>query len=202
VIADATGDVGTYESGELVEDPPIGIDIRNASITTDMHVTLLPGDQVPPPLVGWANESEVLLWVALHEPIPDPPTSYTEWLFALDLDGDAGTGRPVNSARINPDIGMEAAIGAYYDPDDGEYGTYFLAWNPDQGGLLPQEGELRLTIDDSRTVIGLALPLETLSQTVSTSSGIDIVLDSANGRAAALAYVGAQGIIDFYPNRP
>jgi hypothetical protein len=74
-------------------------------------------------LAGLAAEDEVLLWIPFYEPIPDPPTAYTEWLFVLDLDGDVGTGRPAGSLRINPDQGVEVAIGAYYDLDSEAYET-------------------------------------------------------------------------------
>jgi hypothetical protein len=200
--ADTQGDVGTYDTGAAVETPPAGTDIRAASVGPDLRVALQPTADVPASLSGWLAEGEVLLWIALYEPVPDPPEGYTEWLFALDLDGDAATGRPADSARINPDLGMEVALGAYYQPASGEYATYFLVWNPNQGGWAEGPDELRFTIDDSRTLVGLALPLETLTQTVSQTTGVTVVPEAVKGRAAALAGAGAQRAIDFYPDRP
>lgn len=199
---DTQGDVGTYDTGAAVETPPAGTDIRAASVGPDLRVVLQPTADVPAPLSDWPAEGEVLLWIALYEPVPDPPEVYTEWLFALDLDGDATTGRPADSARINPDLGMEVALGAYYQPASGEYTTYFLVWNPNQGGWAAGPDELRFTIDESRTLVGLALPLETLTQTVSQTSGVTAVPEAVKGRAAALAGAGAQRTIDFYPDRP
>ena len=51
-------------------------------------------------------------------------------------------------------------------------------------------------------MIGLALPLETLTQTVAQTTGTTLVAEAVRGRAAALSYVGEQTIVDFYPDRP
>ena len=199
---DPQGDVGIYESGDPVEGVPAGVDIRVASVGADLRVVLQPTVGVPAELAAWATEEEVLLWIALYEPVPDPPAEYTEWLFALDLDGDVETGRPADSARINPDLGMEVAVGVYYDPASGNYVPYLLVWDPAQGGLVRRPDTLRFTLDESRTLIGLALPLETLTQTVAQTAGVTVVPEAAKGRAAVLSRVGEQRVIDFYPNRP
>ena len=44
------------------------------------------------------SAGEVLLWITLYEPIPAAPTVFTDWLIALDLDGDRATGRPAGAA--------------------------------------------------------------------------------------------------------
>lgn len=200
--ADPQGDVSTYESGDAVEAIPAGVDIRAASAGPDLRVVLQPAEGIPVGLADWATESEVLLWIALHEPIPDPPEVYTEWLFALDLDGDTTTGRPVDSARINPDLGAEAAIGFYYDPAGEEYGSYFLVWDPAQGDWAEGPEVIRFHVDESRTLIGLALPLEMLAQTVAQITNVTLVPEAVMGRAAVLSYAGEQAVIDFYPDRP
>jgi hypothetical protein len=199
---DAEGDVGTYDTGDPVEDIPAGVDIGVASIAPDMRVVLQPGDEIPAAFADWVAEGEVLLWIALNEPVPDPPEVYVEWLFVLDMDGNVETGRPAGSARINPDLGMEVALGAFYDAGSGQPGTYFLVWDREQQALVRQAGGLRFTLDDSRTLVGMALPLETLTQAVQDTSGVTVVPDGVKGRAAALARVGAGRVIDFYPDRP
>jgi hypothetical protein len=199
---DPQGDVGVYGSGEPVEDPPAGLDIRAASPDSDLRVALQPGEGAPSELAEWVAEGEILLWIALHEPIPDPPTQYTEWLFALDLDGDLETGRPPGVARINPDLGMEAAIGVYYNPSSEGYMAYLLVWDPEQGGLTPQVGSVRFTLDESRTLLGLAMPLETLTQTVAQIADVTVAPEAVKGRAAALSDVAGLRVIDFYPDRP
>ncbi len=199
--ADPQGDVTAYDSGDPVEGAPAGVDISGASPGPDLRVALQPADDVPAELAGWAAEDEVLLWITLYEPIPEPPAEYREWVFALDLDGDIETGRPAGSARINPDLGMEVAVALYYDPASEEYGTYLLVWDTDQGKWATGP-ETRYYLDEPRTLVGLALPLETLAQVVAETSGVTVVSEAARGRAAALAETGEQKMIDFYPDLP
>jgi hypothetical protein len=116
-----------------------------------------------------------------------------EWLFVFDLDGDPSTGRPAGSARIDPDLGTEVALGVYYDPVTEEYVVYFLAWDPGQGLLMPTGATPRFIIDESRTVVALSVPLETLARAGKIGA-------ETRGRAAALSRVAAGTIIDFYPD--
>jgi len=199
---DAQGDVGVYENGVPVEGAPAGVDIRLAGVGADRRVNLQPAMNVPAALAGWAATGEALLWMNLYTAVPDPPTEYSEWLFALDLDGNAATGRPVGSARVNPDLGMEVAVGLYYDPNTGSYTAYFLVWDAAQQALVLQEAVPRYTFDGTRTLIGLALPMEALTQAVAQSSGVTAVPGEVRGRAAALSRAGGQRVIDFYPDRP
>lgn len=199
--ADPQGDVGTYESGVRVDPFPAGVDIRAASVGADLHVDLQPATGVPVELDGWAAGGEVLLWISLYEPVPDPP-AYTDWLFALDLDGNAGTGRPAGSVRINPDLGDEAVVGVLYEPASGEYAPYFLVWDAAQESWTDGPDVTRLYIDESRTLLGLALPLETLTQAVAQGTGVSLVPEAVKGRAAVFSYAGEQPVVDFYPDRP
>jgi len=57
-------------------------------------------------------------------------------------------------------------------------------------------------VDESRTLIGLALPLETLAQTVAQITDVTLVPEAVKGRAAVLSYAGEQAVIDFYPDLP
>ncbi len=127
--ADARGDVGLYSSGSPAAQFPGGLDIRNASIRADLSLDLTDA-ALPAELVEWAEEGETVLWIALYDPIPDTLPVRTDWLFALDLDGNIETGRPAGEARINPDIGMEIAVGLYYETDDGSFNPYLLVWDP------------------------------------------------------------------------
>ena len=198
--SDPQADLVSYNGLAPVQQVPAGVDIRAASVDADLRVTLEPTTGVPEELAGWA-EGEVLLWIALYDPIPDPPAVYTEWIFALDLDGDVGTGRPAGSLRINPDIGVEVTIGAYYDPANGGYGYYSLVWDPAQESWVDGPAGIHYTLSESRTLIGFALPLETLTQSVTQVTGVTYVHGAVRGRAAALAVEG-QKVIDFYPDRP
>jgi len=195
---DSQGDVGAYESGDPVEEAPAGVDVRVASVGPDLRVALQPEEGVPAELAEWVAEGEVLLWITLHEPIPDPPTGYREWLFALDLDGDVETGRPVGSARINPDLGMEVAVALYYSEG---YDTYVLVWDVEQDKWAAGP-EARYYLGEDRTLVGLALPLETLTQEAEEKAGATVAPEAVKGRAAALARIGDQKVIDFYPDLP
>lgn len=200
--ADPQGDVGAYDTGVPVEAPPAGVDIRTASVGPNLRITLQPTEGTPAELVAWAAEDEALLWIALYEPAPDPPEVYTEWLLALDLDGDVETGRPADSARINPDLGTEAAVGVSYDVGSGKYEPYLLVWDPAQDIWADGPDVVRFYLDETHTLIGLALPLETLTQTVAQVTGVTLAAEAVQGRAAALSYAGEQAVIDFYPDRP
>ncbi len=199
--SDPQGDVVSYASLALVDGFPAGVDIRAASVDADLGVVLQPTEGVPEELPVQAA-GEVLLWIALYDPIPDPPTAYTEWLFVLDLDGDIETGRPAGSLRTNPDLGVEVAIGAYYNPAIGEYDVYSLVWDPERHVWVNGSVGLHFVLSESRMLVGLALPLETLTQSAAQITGVTVVPEAVRGRSAALADVAGQRIIDFYPERP
>jgi len=198
---DAQGDVGAYDSGAPVTGVPAGVDISAASIAPDLRIALQSAE-VPGALAGWAQPGEVVLWVALYEPIPNPPTVYTDWIFALDVDGSTATGRAPGSARINPDLGDDAVIGVSYDTTSGIYEPYFYVWSPTEGRLVSGSGTARYLIDSTRTLVAVALPLDALTQSVAQSSGATVIPEAVRGRAAVVSYVGEQRVIDFYPDRP
>jgi hypothetical protein len=201
IPTDPQGDVTGYDGGPPIEDAPAGVDIRMASIYPNMGLMLQDTTGAPAELQALAVEGDALFWITLHEPIPSPPEQDIDWLFALDLDGDAATGRPVDSARINPDIGMEVAIAVYYSAAEGVYDAYYLIWSPAQGGFAPQTADIRFVVSDSRFAVGLAIPLATLTQDVADVAGVTVVPEAARGRAAVVAGA-AQRVIDFYPDRP
>lgn len=201
-VDDAQGDVGAYDTGASVDGAPAGVDIRTGSIGGDLRVVLQPGAGVPSELSGWAAEGDVLLWIVLYDPIPDQPEAYADWLFALDLDGNAETGRPPGQARINPDLGDEAAIGLSYDAASGSFVSYFLAWNPQDSGWATGPEEVRYYISDDRRLVAFALPLQTLANVVAQTTGVTVAPDAVRGRSAVLSYVGDQAVIDLYPDRP
>ena len=190
----------SYTSLTPVQDAPAGVDIRAASIGSDQRVTLQTTGDAPPELSGWAD-GQIRLWINLYDPIPDPPTVYTEWLFALDLDGNVETGRPAGSLRINPDLGVEVAIGVDYDPNSQAYETYFLVWDTAQASWTDGPAGAQFIVSDSRTIIGLALSMDTLTQSVARISGVTVLPETVKGRAAALA-TATEKIIDFYPDLP
>jgi hypothetical protein len=202
VPTDAQGDIVTYDDALApVEDVPAGVDIRTASVGPDMKVTLGIPAEVPEPLVGWAADDDVLLWIELYDPIPDPPTERLEWIFVLDVDGDVETGRPAGDRPINPDLGYEVAVSLYYDPDRAQFFTYYAVWDADTASWVTS-ADVRYTIDESRTLIGLAVSRAALVAAVESASGVTVVDSAVMGRVAALAGQGAARVADFYPNVP
>ncbi|MDY6875047.1 MAG: hypothetical protein SWK90_02425 [Chloroflexota bacterium] len=199
-LSDPRGDVGTYENGSPVEGVPDGVDILAASVGTDLRVVLRPTEEVPAPLAEWATEDEVLLWISLYDPVPDPPTVFTDWVLVLDLDGNMATGRPAGSVRVNSDLGYEAAVGVSYNDAGGEYEPYLLVWDQMNLALVSKPDKPRFVLDETRTLIGLALSLETLTENVEQTTGVTLVPESVKGRAAVQSRAGGQKVIDLYPD--
>jgi len=197
-VEDAQGDVGTYDSGAPVDGVPAGVDIRSANVALDLSVSLQPVTGIPDALAGWVQQNEGIIWLTLWNPIPDAPSVYTQWLVALDLDGNLATGRPAGAGRINPDFGDEVAIGLDFDPATGVYEPYYLVWDSEAGNWIDGTAPVRFFIDDSRTVVALALPMDVLAQ-IAGSEGAP---QTARGRVAVLSYVDEQSVIDFFPDRP
>ncbi|MGD2177617.1 MAG: hypothetical protein PVG71_07325 [Anaerolineae bacterium] len=199
---DVEGDVGAYETGTPIESPPPGVDIRTASVGPDLKVALQPTEDVPAELADWIEEGEAFFWIVLYEAIPDPPASYSNWLLVLDVDGDTESGRPVGSRRINPDLGDELAVGVTYNTNTGAFEPYSLVWDTDNDEWATGP-EVRYTFGESRTVVGLALSLESLEGALSETSGITLTGEAVQGRAAAESYTAVgERVIDFYPNLP
>ena len=201
-LSDPQGDVVAYESGNPVEGVPAGVDIRAASVGADLRVVLQPAGGVPAELAAWATEDEALLWISLYDPVPDPPTVFTDWLFVMDLDGDVTTGRPAGAVRINPDLGYEVAIGVSYNNVSAEYESYFLVWDQAQQALVSKPDAPRFVLAETRTLIGLALPLATLTENVEQTASVTLVPGDVKGRAAVQSYAQGQKVIDFCPNLP
>ena len=61
---------------------------------------------------------------------------------------------------------------------------------------------MRYYLDDSRTLIGLAVSLDALTDAVVQTTGVTALTEAVKGRAAALAGAGEQRTIDFYPDLP
>jgi hypothetical protein len=202
VPADAQGDVVTYDDAlDPVEEFPPGIDILVANIGSDLSVPFDAAGEVPDALAEFATDEDVLLWIELQEALPDPPEDKLEWIFVLDVDSDSETGRPAGARPVNPDLGYEAAVSLSYNPDNEVYSTYYAVWDDETGGWITSS-EVRYTIDDSGTLIGLAVSREALTEAIAETSGTTVVPDAVLGRAAALAGQGAERIADFYPDLP
>ncbi len=199
---DPQGDIGVYDTGAPIESPPAGADIAAASISPDSKISLQPTEDVPEELADWSEEGETFFWMSLYDAIPDPPLGYMNWLFVIDTDGNSETGRPVGSARINPDLGDEVALGVSFNANTGAYESYALVWDAENEAWA-NGPEVRYTFAESRTVVGLALSSEALEEAIAQADAAPVAPDAAKGRAAAETYL-ADGtrVIDFYPNLP
>ena len=196
-MPDDQSDAVAYETGDPADETPAGVDVSIASICDDLEVALGLPEEVPDGLSDLAAEDDVLLWLELYEPIPESPEDKLEWIFVLDMDDDTETGRPAGQRPINPDLGYEVAIGLSYE--DGTYSAYVLIWQAGSWAAGPQATYL---VDESGTLIGLAVPRDELVAKVSELSGVDAVPDDVKGRLAALVGTGANRIADFYPELP
>jgi hypothetical protein len=191
--------VEVYETEALAASAPVGVDIKAASVRLDdLQVVLQPAaEDVPEELAGWASEGEALIWISLHDPIPDPPAVTTRWIFVLDLDGNTATGRAPGTLKINRGLGDEVAVLLAYS--GGTYNVEDWVWDSASGNWVAGPGGVRHTISDSRTLVALALPLDGFTQAVLQRSGVTVDLEAVKGRVAADAY-GEQRVIDYYPN--
>ena len=202
VNPDPQGDIGDYETGAAIEEPPAGVDIIAASIRPDSGIAFEPVVAPPEELTDWGEEGEAFFWISLQDAVPDPPLGYMNWLFVIDTDGDTGTGRSAGSRRINPDLGDEIAVGVNYNANTEAYEPYALVWDAEEEAWATGP-EVRYTFGESRTVVGLALPLEDLEEDIAEAGAAPLDAEVAKGRAAAEAYL-ADGtrVIDFYPDLP
>lgn len=199
--ADPQGDVGGYATGAPVPESPAWSDIQSASVGANRQV-VLGGQSLPAQLESWAEEGEAVLWISLYGPVPDPPPVRSDWLFALDVDGNTATGRPVGSARINPDLGMEAAVGVYYDPSSGTYVPYLLVWDSGQGEFVAGPGVVRYWMEGDRTLVAISVPLNVLQEEVVRITGTTLISGAVLGRAGVVTYLTPEPVADFYPDRP
>jgi hypothetical protein len=190
---DAQGDVVDYNTGTPVEGAPTGLDIKAASVGSDMRVALQPASGVPEELEGWATEGEALIWITLHDPVPEG--SRIRWFVVLDVDGSGSTGRAPGTLDINTGLGDEIAVMV-------DHGTgQVTAWVWDNAsGFVDGPGGARYTVTESGTVVGIALPLEAFTQAVSQRAGVTVAPEAVKGRVAADAFLGEQRIIDYYTN--
>ena len=91
------------------------------------------------------------------------------------------------------------AIGISYE---NRYVSYLLVWNPVQSQLIGVPDTVRFCQNESRTLIGLALPQETLAENVAQITGVTLVPDAVKGRVAVVSFVGDRKVADFYPDLP
>jgi serine/threonine-protein kinase len=196
--SDPRDDLTLYSSITPVGSPTTGLDILAASVAPDRRITLQPTESVPQELADWVEDGEALLWIELYDPIPEN-IPLTRWLLALDLDGDSNTGRPAGDHRISSDLGIEVVIGVGCNRDEPDFEPYFGIWDLNLGDFVYQSGVARYALNEGRTLVGLAVPLDALRQAAQTA-GAAWNPEATSGRAAAVFYDEPENIIDLHPN--
>jgi hypothetical protein len=197
---DPQGDVELYDTELPASGVPAGVDIQSASVQLDnLHVVLQPAaEDVPAEFEGWATEGEALVWISLYDPIPDPPLVTMRWIFVLDLDGNATTGRTPGSFKVNRGLGDEVALLLTYG--GGGYTIEAWVWDNATNQFTTGPGGVRYKVSDSRTVVALAFPLDTWTQSVLQHSGVTVNLEAVKGRVAVDTFPNDPRVIDYYPN--
>lgn len=190
---DAQGDVTTYQGGAPAVAVPAGMDIRAASVGADLQVVIQTGETVPAALAGFAGEGEVMVWIALYDPLPVVPSAGVDWLFTLDLDGNTQTGRAPDSSATGIDAGLGDDAVLAMSSAGGAYSAYWLYWDTAQGQFVTRTDGVRYQIDDSRTLVGLAISSDMLVQV----AGVTVLPEGMKGRAGVVWY--DQQLVDLYP---
>lgn len=190
---DAQDDVATFDGGAPTVAVPVGMDLRSASVGEQLSVVLQPTAGVPEALAGFAGADDVLVWIVLHDPLPDTPTQDLDWVFVLDLDGNQATGRLPGQSVTGLDAGLGDEVVLALRSRGGTYEPYWLIWSAGQQNYVERTDTIRSRFGDSNTLIGLAVPLETLAQ----AAGVTPVPGAAKGRAGTISY--SLQLVDLYP---
>ncbi len=198
--ADPRDDLINYTTRQLMSDVPGAYDIQAASFTSERQLL----QNFPPSLNGLQQPAGqfLSLWMTLYAPLPEKSTARANWLFALDVDANPGTGRPQGDGLINPDLGIEITFGIYADPEnDAHYQPYVIIWNAQtqqsDSILLPAE----VQFNAARDAFVLHIPLEALNERLRESAQIAPAWQQARGRAATLVTI-AELAADFAPDLP
>ena len=208
VCLDRSGDLARYDTLAPVRRAVQGADIQRASLDDARHpVTTLPPD-LRAEIGDWDQETSLILWMTLYQPVPDEaapgePDTERYWLFALDLDGDSTTGRPVGDGVINPDMGVEVTIGVKWDPELGaEREPYIYVWNADTGTSDRRTEGVEARFSRARDAVFVRIGVDLLSELVRQYSETEFDPTRAVGRAAALAVTDEGMVADFCPDLP
>jgi hypothetical protein len=198
---DPENDLFDYTTLAPIDDAPLGSDILLACFDADLQLVRT----VPPELAGevgdWNLEENLVLWITLHEPVPQSIDTSISWLFALDTDDDPTTGRPLNTGVINPDIGSEVTVGVRLD-QTGEVYPYIYTWNAATGNSDLTDTGLEARFSTARDAVFIRVPMATLTTLITSSSQTEPNWDSVVGRAAILVVLDDGPAIDFFPERP
>jgi hypothetical protein len=200
---DAADDLVDFDTLAPIAAAPPGTDIRATCFDGERQLVQAIPKELTGDISDWDMESNVILWITFQEPVPEIPDMERYWIFALDVDGDTATGRPVSEGIINPDIGVEATIGVHSNPAAGiELAPYALIWNGQLGTSETQTLALEARLSTTRDALFVRVPAEPLAETIRTLSEVEPNWDRATGRTLTTATTGEGTVADFAPERP
>ncbi|MBN1920554.1 MAG: hypothetical protein JW892_04870 [Anaerolineae bacterium] len=200
---DPGGDIASLAGNQAVSDPPAGLDGVSCNVGAD---TLVLSDALPPFTVEGAEDATRLtLWLKLAEAPPAQRALTYHWILALDVDGNAGTGRPQGAGYINPDLGTEVGAGVLFYPD-GRAEPYLYIWDSAQGdwasgARVPDL--LQVTFTENRDAIAFSFPVAELNAAIQDISGVSLDAAQLRGRIGTIASSDTvASIVDFCPDLP
>ena len=203
VFLDAAGDLVSFDTLEPVAIAPPGTDIRAACFNSEGQLMRAIPDELAGEVSDWDTEENLVLWLTFHEPVPTVPDVERYWIFALDVDGNTATGRPVDEGKINPDIGVEVTIGVHSNPAAGiELAPYIMVWNTRLVTSEPLTLELEARLSTARDALFVRVPADLLAEIVRSFSEVEPNWDQTSGRALATATTSEGTVADFAPERP
>lgn len=201
--SDASDDLVTYAGFEPVAAPPPGSDIRLACFGPDLQLLRAMPDPLAAEVPQWADANYLVLWMELHQPIPETIDRERYWLFALDTDNNAATGRPVGGGPINPDMGPEITVGIQSNPLlEGAFEPYLYVWNDEANDFEQHPVSGQVYVSTARDAIAVRVPADLLVASIRELSQVEPDWENTIGRAAAIVVTDAGEVIDFCPERP
>jgi hypothetical protein len=203
VFIDSASDLVSFDTLEPVALAPPGTDIRATCFDEELGLVQTIPKELRGDISDWDLGTNMILWATFHEPVPTIPDMERYWIFALDVDGDTATGRPIGEGIINPDLGVEATLGVHSNPEAGiELAPYALLWNDRLGTSETQTLELEARLSATRGTLFVRIPLELLTETIRALSEVEPNWNRAIGRTLSTATTGERTVADFAPERP
>lgn len=199
---DVAADVVSLVGGAAIAEPPQGVDIAACNIAGDTQVTR---DLPPATLKIGQTGGQLVIWLALAQPVPESRTLDYHWLASLDVDANAETGRPKGDGYINPELGSEIGVGVFLYPD-GELDPYLYIWDTEAGDWaadseVPEIAEA--TLSETRDAVALVLPIVELNEALEEIAGVSLNPNLIKGRVATIASSDTEAaVVDFCPDLP
>ncbi|MBN1976698.1 MAG: hypothetical protein JW918_04780 [Anaerolineae bacterium] len=203
VFFDAAGDLVSFDTLGPVAFAPPGTDIRAACFASERQLMRTVPEELAGKVSDWDTKENLVLWLTFHEPVPTVPDMERYWIFALDVDGNTATGRPIDEGKINPDIGVEVTIGVHSNPTAGiELSPYIMIWNTRLATSELVAMDLDARLSTTRDALFVRIPEKQLAETIRAVSGVEPNWNQAAGRALATATTSEGTVADFAPERP